>query len=76
MKNTLEFLMISNNLNKTQLAKNIGITRQTVIRIIKGNPPSMEVGLKIAKYFNKDVSEIFFAQNVKHVAQSKKKKPA
>lgn len=76
MKNTLEFLMVSNNLNKSQLAKNLGITRQTVIRIMKGNPPSMEVGLKIANYFKKDVSEIFFANNVKQVAHQSNSKTA
>lgn len=76
MKNTLDFLLESNNLNKSQFAREIGVTRQTIIRILKGNPPSMELGLKIAKYFNKDVSDIFFAPDVKLVARKGNDKSA
>lgn len=73
MKNTLEFLLESHHVSKAQLAKELEVTRQTINRIVKGKAPSMEVGLKIAAYFGKDVSEIFFAPNVKRVAQVKKK---
>jgi len=44
-----------------QFAEEVGITRQTVIAIEKGNyTPSVLLALKIAKYFKKRVEEIFF----------------
>jgi DNA-binding XRE family transcriptional regulator len=70
LKNTLEFLLESHNINKSKLAKELGVSRQTIIRVVKGKSPSMELGLKIAKYFNKDVSDIFFTPYVKQIAQN------
>lgn len=67
MKTTLEFLLESKGISKTQLAKDLGVTRQTIIRTVKGNTPSLELALKIARYFNKDVSDIFFIPSVQHV---------
>lgn len=72
LKNTLQFLLDSNNITKSQLARDLGVTRQTIIRVVKGNTPSMSLALKIAKYFEKDVSDIFFNPDVKHVAQKRK----
>jgi putative transcriptional regulator len=69
VKSTLEFLLESNNISKSQLAKELGVTRQTIIRTVKGFTPSLELALKIAKYFNKDVSDIFSIPTVQHVAQ-------
>lgn len=44
-----------------QFADAVGITRQTVIAIEKGNYiPSVLLALKIAKYFKKGIEEIFF----------------
>ncbi|MEK7139815.1 MAG: helix-turn-helix transcriptional regulator [Patescibacteria group bacterium] len=48
---------------KTQedLADAIGVTRQTVIAIEKGNyAPSISLALKIARFFKVSVEEIFF----------------
>lgn len=42
------------------LAENVGVSRQTVIAIEKGNyVPSLLLGLKIAKFFNKSVENVF-----------------
>ncbi len=42
------------------LAEAIGVTRQTVIAIEKGNyTPSVLLALKIAKFFDKNVEEVF-----------------
>lgn len=77
MNNTLEFLLKSHDITKSKLADDLGVTRQTVINIAKGKTPSLEVAMKIADYFGKDVNDIFFTPKVKQVAQSKKtKKPA
>ena len=47
-------------ITQEDLAKAIGITRQTVIAIEKGvYIPSLLLGLKIAKFFKKSVEEIF-----------------
>ena len=41
-------------------ANAIGVSRQTVVAIEKGNyTPSLLLGLKIAKYFKKAVEEVF-----------------
>jgi putative transcriptional regulator len=72
LKNNLEFLLESKGISKSQLAKEIGVTRQTIIRVVKGYSPSMEIGMKIAKYFGKDVSDVFLSRDVKHVARNNK----
>ena len=43
-----------------QLADEVGVTRQTVIAIEKGNyTPSVLLAIKIAKFFKRSVEEIF-----------------
>lgn len=42
------------------LGKAVGVTRQTIIAIEKGNyTPSVLLALKIAKYFNTTVEKLF-----------------
>lgn len=63
MVNTLSVYRISNNLTQEELAKILGVTRQTIIAIEKGNyTPSVLLVLKIAKFFNKPVESIFSLQ--------------
>ncbi len=48
------------NVTQEDLAKAVGVSRQTIIAIEKGNYiPSLALGLKIAKFFKKPVEEIF-----------------
>ena len=43
-----------------ELADAVGVTRQTIIAIEKGNyTPSVLLAMKIAKFFNKKVEEVF-----------------
>ena len=43
-----------------ELAENLGVSRQTVIAIEKGNyVPSLLLGIKIAKFFKKSVEQVF-----------------
>ena len=43
-----------------ELAKTVGVTRQTIIAIEKGNyTPSVFLAMKIAKFFKKPVEEVF-----------------
>jgi len=46
--------------SQEELAKAVGVTRQTIIAIEKGRYlPSLPLALKIAKYFGLPVEEIF-----------------
>lgn len=57
--NNLAELRKTHKLTQEELAVAVGVTRQTIIAIEKGNyTPSVLLVLKIAKYFNKPVEEI------------------
>jgi len=46
--------------SQEELAKSIGVTRQTIIAIERGKYlPSLKLALKIARYFNLRVEDIF-----------------
>jgi putative transcriptional regulator len=48
-------------MTQENLAAEIGVTRQTIHSIEKGKfVPSVVLALKLAKYFNKPVEELFF----------------
>lgn len=50
-----------NEMTQEALAEAIGVTRQTILSIEKGKfVPSTFLALKLAKFFNKSVEEIFF----------------
>ncbi|HMS22560.1 MAG TPA: helix-turn-helix transcriptional regulator [Candidatus Levybacteria bacterium] len=49
-----------NKVTQEELGKAVGVTRQTIIAIEKGNyTPSVLLALKIAKYFNTMVEKLF-----------------
>jgi putative transcriptional regulator len=48
-------------MTQEELAKSVGVTRQTIISIEKGRfVPSTLLALKFAKFFKKPVEDIFF----------------
>ena len=58
--NSVYTLRTERGLTQEELAEKIGVTRQTVISIEKGNyTPSVMLALKIAKVFNVSVQDIF-----------------
>ncbi len=58
--NCVNQLRTSSQLTQEELASALGVTRQTIIAIEKGNyTPSVLLALKIAKYFDKTVEEVF-----------------
>ena len=60
IKNTVYNLRTKKGLTQEDLADHIGVTRQTVISIEKGNyTPSILLALKIASVFNVSVEDIF-----------------
>lgn len=49
------------DMSQEGLAEAVGVTRQTILSIEKGKfVPSALLALKIARFFNKPVEEIFF----------------
>ena len=60
MKNRLRELREAKGLTQEELAKALGVTRQTIIAIEKGKyDPSLRLAFKIARFFNKMIEEIF-----------------
>lgn len=64
MKNTIKNFVsqfrAEKGVTQEDIASNIGVTRQTIIAIEKGNyTPSVFLALKIAHYFKKSVEEVF-----------------
>ena len=53
-----------NGVTQEHLAEAVGVTRQTVIAIEKGNyTPSVLLALRVAKFFNVKVEDIFQLKN-------------
>jgi len=60
ISNNVYTLRSSLNVTQEDLADAIGVTRQTVISIEKGNyTPSVLLSIKIATFFKKSVEDIF-----------------
>lgn len=54
-------LMVNNNVDKSGLAEDLGITERALYSYLNGDRvPSDVVKYKISRYFNKTVDEIFF----------------
>lgn len=66
MNNRIKELRAKHNITQEQLAASVGITRQSLILIEKGETvPSGDTMLKIAKCLQKPAEEIFFEDNVR-----------
>ncbi len=60
IKNSVLDLRQNKKITQEDLAKQLGVTRQTIIAIEKGNyTPSVLLALKIAHYFDTKVENIF-----------------
>ncbi|MDZ4411867.1 helix-turn-helix transcriptional regulator [Bacillus cereus] len=60
VKNRIKEYRKQNNITQIQMAKDLEVTRQTIIAIENHHyNPSLELTLKIAKYFNTNVENIF-----------------
>lgn len=65
MKNTLKIQRAIKNITQDDLAKIIGVSRQTINAMEAGKYiPSTLSALKIAKYFGKYVEDIFMLDTV------------
>ena len=60
IKNRVSILRLEKGVTQEEFAQAVGVTRQTVIAIEKGNyTPSVLLALKIAKFFKQPVEKIF-----------------
>ncbi len=60
IQNTVHALRSARSLTQEELADRVGVTRQTIIAIEKGNYiPSVLLALKLAHSFNTSVEDIF-----------------
>lgn len=62
LHNSIYDLRSSANLTQEELAQKVGVTRQTIIAMEKGNyVPSVLLALKLAKVFKLPVEKIFYS---------------
>lgn len=60
LTNTVHELRQKKKLTQQELADAVGVTRQTIIAIEKGNyTPSVVLAIKLAQFFRKSVETIF-----------------
>ncbi|MFH0968715.1 MAG: helix-turn-helix transcriptional regulator, partial [Methanobacteriota archaeon] len=60
MKNKIKVFRAMNDLTQEDLAKEVGVTRQTILAIEKGKyDPSLELAFRISYYFGVHIEEIF-----------------
>ncbi len=60
MKNNLKVERAIKNITQEELARQIGVTRQAINSVELGKyVPSTILALKLSRYFNKTVNEIF-----------------
>lgn len=58
--NRLHVLRAEDRLTQEQLAREIGVTRATIVAIERGGyNPSLELAFRLARYFKTDLNNIF-----------------
>ena len=64
MKNTVKIERARHGISQDELAKHIGVSRQTIHSIEKGKYiPSTVLALKLARHFGVQVEELFELEN-------------
>ena len=60
MKNRIEEIRKARGVNKEELAKALGVSRQTISSLENGRyNPSIELAYKLSKYFGMTIEEVF-----------------
>ncbi len=63
METKLKVFRAMRDITQEELAQAIGVTRQTIISIERGNyNPSLELAFKIARHFEARIEDIFIYQ--------------
>lgn len=61
IKNRVYEIRIKSDMTQEKLGEKVGVSRQTIIAIEKGNYiPSVLLAIKLAKFFKRPVEEIFY----------------
>lgn len=61
--NSVQQIRKDNHMTQQEIADTVGVTRQTIIAIEKGNyTPSVLLALKFAQSFKRPIEEIFYLQ--------------
>ena len=60
MKNRIEEISKARDVNQEELAKALGVSRQTISSLENGRyNPSIELAYKLSKYFGMTIEEVF-----------------
>ncbi|WP_236610345.1 helix-turn-helix transcriptional regulator [Methanosphaerula palustris] len=60
MKNRIKVFRAMNDLTQENLGRAIGVNRQTILAIEKGQyVPSLDLAFRIARYFSVNIEEMF-----------------
>ena len=60
MKNRIEEIRKARDVNQEELAKALGVSRQTISSLENGRyNPSIELAYKLSKYFGMPIEEVF-----------------
>lgn len=66
LSNRMRVLRAEKKMTQKDLAKTIGVSRQTIISIEKGNyTPSLVLGFEIANVFNVGIDDVFQYEEMK-----------
>lgn len=72
MENNLSFLMTKHDIGPTELSEKVGVSRNTIQRILRKKNASAETMFKIAQYFDMEIGDIFFVKSVLQIVHDKK----
>lgn len=62
--NVRKLRFLKDEMTQSELAKLVGVSRQTVVAIEKGQySPSLELAFKLAKVFELKIEEIFYLED-------------
>ena len=65
MKNRIEEIRKARGMNQEELAKALGVSRQTISSLENGRyNPSIELAYKLSKYFGMTIEEVFIFEEV------------
>ncbi len=65
MKNRIKVYRAMHDLTQEALAKDIGVTRQTILAIEKGKyDPSLVLAYRIARYFGVRIEDVFVLESL------------
>jgi putative transcriptional regulator len=58
--NQIKEIRLDHNITQEQLAESVGVSRQTIIAIEKGNyTPSLSLAMQLAKFFKTTIENLF-----------------